>query len=234
MWNENDSSKFIDYGRYFVPGRQVQIETICGLIPPSDTSFTVWELGCGEGLLAEAILERFPSATVMGWDGSETMLAKARERLARFGDRFRTGTFRLADTDWRYANTQLRAVVSSLVVHHLNEQGKEELYEDMGALLEPKGVLVIADVIQPISFAGVRVAAQIWDDAVRDQALALDGNTDAYEFFVSDKWNIYRFPDPMDTPSTLFDNLAYMRAAGLKDVEVHWMMAGHAIFGGTK
>ncbi len=234
MWNENDSATFIDYGRYFVPGRAAQIKTICALIPPSDTPFTVWELGCGEGLLAEAILTQFPSATVLGLDGSETMLKKARERLARFGERFRTATFRLADHNWRYADTPLRAVVSSLVVHHLDEQGKAELYEDMAALLEPGGALVIADVVQPAGPAALEVAAQAWDEFVREQALALDGNTAAYDFFVTDKWNIYRYPDPIDTPSTLYDNLTYLRSAGLQGVDMYWMMAGHAVFGGYK
>lgn len=234
MWSEADSGKFIDYGRYFVPERAGQIETICGVIPASEAPFTIWELGCGEGLLAEALLTRFPTATVVGWDRSAAMLASAQERNARFGDRFRPASFSLAETDWRYANSQLRAVVSSLVIHHLDDRGKAELYEDMAALLEPGGVLVIADVIQPASAAARELAAHSWDELVREQALLLDGDTAAYEFFVADKWNIYRFPDPMDTPSTLYDNLTYLRSAGLRGVDVYWMMAGHAIFGGQK
>ena len=32
-WSEGDSTTFIDYGRYHVPERELQIATICGLLP---------------------------------------------------------------------------------------------------------------------------------------------------------------------------------------------------------
>ena len=32
-WSEDDSRHFIDYGAYFVPERETQIDTICSVIP---------------------------------------------------------------------------------------------------------------------------------------------------------------------------------------------------------
>ena len=57
-WGAQNSQTFIDYGRYFVPEREQQIETICVLIPPRNTPFNILELCCGEGLLARALLDR--------------------------------------------------------------------------------------------------------------------------------------------------------------------------------
>ena len=33
-WGEADSRHFIDQGRYYVPERELQIDSICALIPP--------------------------------------------------------------------------------------------------------------------------------------------------------------------------------------------------------
>ena len=49
----------------------------------------VLELGCGTGQIAALLLERHPSMRYVGVDLSPSMLAPARARLARFGDRAR-------------------------------------------------------------------------------------------------------------------------------------------------
>ena len=58
----------------------------------------------------------------------------------------------------------------------------------------------------------------------------------AYERFEELEWNLFREtePDPIDRPSPLFDQMKWLEEAGLTDVDVFWMKAGHAIFGGRK
>src|SRR5262245_43678588 len=84
-WNEENSQTFIDLGRYAVPEREWQIAAFCDLIAPPDGPFTIIELCCGEGLLAEALLERYSNATLHGYDGSPAMLNQTTEQLARLG-----------------------------------------------------------------------------------------------------------------------------------------------------
>src|SRR5690349_16269005 len=95
-WGDESSRTFLDQGRYFVPDRAAQIAAVSALVPPSDDPFEILELCPGAGLLAEALLERFPSCTVHGLDGSPVMLEHASARLARFGARFRPARFDLA------------------------------------------------------------------------------------------------------------------------------------------
>src|SRR5689334_25386760 len=99
-WSEDNSQTFIDRGRYFVPERETQIQIICDLIPAQEQPLHVLELCCGEGLLAQALLERYPNAQVHGLDGSPTMLDAARARLAAYGPRFTAAPFDLAAPDW--------------------------------------------------------------------------------------------------------------------------------------
>jgi trans-aconitate 2-methyltransferase len=44
---------------------------------PLDTAATVVDLGCGTGVMFEALRQRFPAARLVGVDSSEAMLAKA-------------------------------------------------------------------------------------------------------------------------------------------------------------
>jgi SAM-dependent methyltransferase len=234
-WDEESSQRFIDYGRYFVPERELQIRTICDLIPPCAGPFHVLELCSGEGLLAGALLERFPGCIVHGFDGSAAMLQESSRRLAQYGERFAPQQFDLHAREWREPSLwPLQAVVSSLAIHHLDAEEKQRLYADVYRLLSPGGVLLIADLMQPKSAAGTKVAARTWDEAVRRRALELDGNETAFDYFRREEWNYYEFPDAFDKPSPLFAHLKWLEQAGFRDVDAYWMKAGHAIYGGRK
>lgn len=234
-WNEETSRRFIDYGRYFVPQRERQIQMIGDLLACGERECQIVELCCGEGLLAEALLERFPQARLLGLDGSPEMLEHAQKRLKRFGERFRWRTFDLATVDWRKLDTPVDAVVSSLGIHHLDGEEKRVLFRDVYRMMGKGGVFVIADVVE-LGEPGRTLAAKIWDDEVRARALALDGNTEAFDLFERERWNMYRYPDPddIDKPSRLGEQLTWLEEAGFTDVDVFWMLAGHAIFGGRK
>lgn len=233
VWDEADSRGFIDFGRYFVPDREEQIETLLSLIPANPRR--VVELCCGEGLLAGAVLERFPGCAVHAFDGSAAMIEHAQQALARHGGRFEARRFDLGDRSWRDLSA-VDAVLSSLAVHHLDGAGKRELFRDMARALAPGGALLIADVVQPRTPAAAALAARAWDEAVRRRSLELAGDLGPYETFRNDRWNLYADPepDPADKPSTVVDQLRWLEEAGLAGVDVFWMKAGHAIFGGFR
>lgn len=235
-WDEDSSRTFLDYGRYFVPERERQIRTIVDLIPPPPAGGCVVELCSGEGLLSLALLERFPTCRVLALDGSAEMRRATGETCRGHAGRLTAAAFDIADRGWRRFPSPVHAVVSSLAVHHLDGPQKRTLYADMAAALAAGGALVIADIVRPPTQRGLDVAAEQWDDIVRARALALDGHLRAFEQFQQLRWNYFRDPDgdPIDKPSPLFDQLRWLEEAGLLDVDVHWLAAGHAIFGGHK
>ncbi len=182
-WSEETSRLFIDYGRYFVPERERQMRMMAALLSELDGPSLVLELCCGEGLLAEVLLDSFPIVTVHGLDGSVEMLQRARERLARFENRFQRRVFDLASADWRKPEFPVHAVVSSLAIHHLTGPQKQELFSDVYRMLVEGGVFVIADIVEHPGREGQRLAAEMWDEAARKRSMELDGNTEAFEFF---------------------------------------------------
>lgn len=235
-WSELDSQAFLDCGRYFVPRREEQVATVRALIPEHEGSFVALDLACGEGLLAEAILARFPLATVVGYDLSPAMLERAGRRLAAFGKRFQTRPFDLAASAWRQPDGAAHAIVSSLSIHHLDGAQKQALFHDLWRMLAPGGALIIVDVVLAATPEARALAADAWDAEVDRRARELDGSTAALDYFRREGWNMYRaeVPDDYDKPSTLTDQLRWLAEAGFTGVDSYWMYAGHAIFGGRK
>lgn len=182
------------------------------------------------------LLQELPGLSVVGMDGSQLMLERANERLSRFGNRFRLSSFNLADRAWRKLQQPAQAVISSLAIHHLDGAGKQALFADVYTMLAMEGAFIIADMIDPTTPPGRRVAADAWDEVVRQRSIELDGNIAGLDFFRREGWNTYHFldPDDIDHPSRLVDQLKWLEKAGFVDVDVHFMQAGHALFSGWK
>src|SRR5262249_40854334 len=142
--------------------------------------------------------------------------------------------FDLRERQWRQFPHPIAAVVSSLAIHHLSGPEKRTLFADIGSVLAPGGVFVIADIVEPAGSWSRRVAGQAWDDAVRQRSLDQDGTLDAFHKFQAVRWNLFTAPepDPYDKPSPLLEQTQWLKEAGFADVDVFWMLAGHAIFGG--
>jgi trans-aconitate methyltransferase len=234
VWSEENSAQFIELGRIYTPARDEIQQAILDLIPAErDEPFLAVELGVGAGWLSAAILERFPAARVLGLDGSPAMLRETEARLQPFAGHFETRPFQLEDRTWLgQLGGDVRCFVSSLVIHHLDAEGKRALYRDLRAQLVPGGAALIADLVAPRSEWERRYLARQWDAEVRRQSLAMTGALAAYQQFTDDHWNIYDYPDPMDIPSPLPDHLRWLAEAGFVGANVFWERAGHAVYGG--
>ena len=235
-WREDHSAVFIDYGRAFTPERERQQEIICGLIAAVTPCREVVELCCGSGDLAKLLLERLPEMHLKALDGSPRMLAETGETCARHADRLHLQPFDLAATDWRDLRPSPDAICSSLAVHHLDGTGKQRLFRDLFAALRPGGVFVLADLIRPASETGWRIAAQDWDRAVAARSQGLYGDDRARRRFEELRWNYFRWPadNGIDHPSTLAEHVVWLCAVGFEAVDVHWLLAGHALLSARK
>jgi tRNA (cmo5U34)-methyltransferase len=99
----------------------------------------ILELGVGTGLTSKRVLEAHPLAHLVGIDESEAMLAAADIagdlRVSRLEDPLPEGPFDL--------------VVSCLAVHHLDAEGKQDLFRRIAEVLRPGGRFVLTDVVVP-------------------------------------------------------------------------------------
>lgn len=231
-WTERDSAYFLDVGRFYVPQRERQAEIVAAMVPRLPHAGEVIDLCGGEGLLAEAILEAQPEATVLDLDGSAAMRAAAERRLARFGPRFGTAPCDLQSLAIPGGHS-LRGIVSSLALHHVEHSAKPALYRKLHDALAGGGALVVADLVRPAGPEAWELAAIGWDAAVRAADAASGSGGAVWRRFEEHRWNWFRFPDEVDHPALLADELDWLRAAGFSAVDVAWADCGHAIFGGT-
>lgn len=240
QWNEDDSRIFLELAEVFVPARSEQVTTLLQLLPARmDEAFTMVELAAGEGILARAFLEHFPHCHYIALDGSQAMRERMMRTLAHFGPRLEVLPFELAEQAWREQLPQpLRVVVSSLCVHHLSGDGKQHLFTDIAQRLEPGGALLLADIMEPATPHVAELYAQQYDELVYQQSISLRGNPEGFEQFQRLHWNYFRYDygdlTSGDQPSTLSDQLRWLRAAGFGQIDCFWLRAGHAIYGGFK
>lgn len=234
-WSEDDSQLYRKLAPVAVPGRAEQLAILLALLPfgPAD-SFHAVEIGAGEGLLSAALLTAFPRATVTALDGSASMRAQLRARLHPFGSRAGVEPFNLTGSGWYPHLQNADAALSSLCLHHLSGPEKQTLFAEIARRLTARGALLIADLVEPQHPAAQSLYAETWDRSVREQSLAQTGGHSLHEVFEQTAWNLYRYPDPVDKPSPLFHQLAWLRDAGFTAVDCFWMKAGHAIYGGYK
>jgi tRNA (cmo5U34)-methyltransferase len=235
-WREDHSAVFIGYGRAFTPERERQQEIICELIGSFTCARSVVELGCGSGDLAKLLLERLPNMRLRAFDGSPTMLAETRHVCAAYLDRLDVQRFDLAASDWRELQPPPDAICSSLAVHHLDGAQKQRLFRDLFAALGAGGLFVLADLIRPASAAGWQIAGEDWDRAVAARSQALHGDPRARRRFDELRWNYFRWPadNRGDQPSTVAEHIQWLSAAGFEAIDLHWLVAGHAILSARK
>ena len=234
-WTEEDSALYRELSAVAVPRREEQLAALVALLPfGRDEAFRVVELGCGEGVLAAAVLDAYPSASVVALDGSASMLGETATRLERFGERAQLGEFDLGSSDWRGRMAGAGAVVSSLALHHLPGDGKLRLFEDVARETSERAALLVVDVIEPARQEAWGYYADVYDMAAERKSREETGSGELYQRLVEEKWNFFRFPDPGELPSPLFDQLGWLREAGFAFVDCFWMLAGHAVYGGYK
>ena len=98
----------------------------------------VLDAGCGSGRVTELLVERLPTGAVVALDGSPSMIAEARRRLARFGDRVQ---YVVADLGRPLPlGSPVDAILSTATFHWVPDH--DALFRNLAAVIRPGGRLV--------------------------------------------------------------------------------------------
>lgn len=200
-----------------IPGHELFYAAALGLIPRNSTHIV--ELGAGSGLFSAMLLAAFRKAHLTLIDFSENMLALARERLSDNHSRI---SFMLADYTTAPLPSHADAIVSSLSIHHLEDERKRELLPHVFEALRPGGVFVNADHIAGPTPELEAIYQQRWLSEVR--ALG------ATEQQISD--SLYRQQEDRRTP--VAQQLSWMTEAGFENVDCWYKHSSFAVMSGTR
>ncbi len=206
--------------RQLIPCFDAFYGTAVDLLPfPPDAPIRVLDVGAGTGLLAEAVLRRFPRAALTLVDFSDEMLSRARDRFAGRPVRVEV---KVAD----YAHAPLGgpwdAVVSALSIHHLPDDGKRALLHRAVDALAPSGVRVDADNVLAEDPAVAARDRALWIEAVRAAGLPGDELAAALE------------RTKVDVLAPLAAHLGWLREAGFVEVDCAFKWHHFAVFSGRR
>lgn len=185
-----DPGRVAEYLSREIPHRAIAEEMLLEALPSRIER--ALDLGTGDGRLLAAIRDRYPDALAVGIDTSEPMLARA-------ADRFEADPlveFRTHDLAVPFADMgPLDAVVSGLAIHHLDDERKGELFEEIHTLLTPGGVFANLDLV---TSASSRLHERFRREIGRTQ------------------------DDPTDRLADLSDQMGWLRNAGFTEVDCHF------------
>jgi tRNA (cmo5U34)-methyltransferase len=162
----------------------------------------VLDLGAGTGLLASLVRRARPDAELTLTDGAAAMLDKARELLGE--DRT---SYLVADLTDGLPAGPWDAIVSSLAIHHLDDEGKRRLFARLHGALRPGGVFVNAEQVAGPTPAFTEAYAK-W----HEQRARAAGADDA-------DWTGAEQRMAYDRCSSVEDQLAWLRDAGFAEVD---------------
>lgn len=160
------------------------------------------DLGCGDGRLAAQVLAARPDVE------SVLVIDRSPPMLDRARTRFagdRRVEVRVGDLGAPLLLGEADVVVSGLAIHHLDDERKRSLYAEVATALRTGGV-----------FANLDVVASATDARHAAFLAAIDRPAD----------------DPEDRLAPVDDQLAWLRAAGLVEVDCLWRWRGFALLVG--
>lgn len=107
----------------------------------------VLDVGCGTGTLARQLAQADPALRIVGVDGDEDVLARARAKATRYGERARF-THGLAG-ELPLEDASVDVAIASLLLHHLAPAAKLQALSEIRRVLVSDGRLLIADWGEP-------------------------------------------------------------------------------------
>lgn len=179
-------------------------EAVLGRLPLEGDE-TVLDAGCGSGRVTELLADRLPDGRVLALDGSPAMVAAARERLARFGDRI---DYVVADlgSPLPIADGSLDAVLSTATFHWVPDH--DALFRHLAAATRAGGWLVaqcggvgnIASIQRVLATIGDGWVGAVHFETVLDTTRRLDaaGYVDI-ECWLSDEPTRFEPGEPFET-----------------------------------
>ena len=197
----------------------------------------VLDLGCGDGILGRAVLDRYPGAQALFVDFSESMLQAARDKFSAGPDRHSTVRFVqsdfssaawLADLD---GDPRFDLVVSGFAIHHQADARKRALYTEVLDLLAPGGVFVN---LEHVASSTPAVSA-LFDDYFVDHLYAFHSRSDGRRSWQEVAETYYSRPDKVENIlASVEQQCAWLREIGFQDVDCFFKVFELALFGGRK
>ncbi len=194
---------------------------VLDLIPAGRAdSFRVLDLGAGTGLLGAMVGRTFPRAKVTMVDFSEEMLDAAKSRLS--GEPEGCFAFRLMDYAREALPGEYEVVVSTLSIHHVEDDAKKRLFREVHRVLVDGGMFINGDQVLGSTPEIEAKYHETWLRQAREKGAGEDDIFSALRRMETDKC------------ATLESQVGWMREAGFAPIECRYENERFAVYSGRK
>ena len=146
IWQREDTVANYGLSRQGIPFVEAQFDLVDRVLRGHAANpATILDLGCGDGIAAQAIIDRFDVERAVLVDFSPPMLSLAGERFSSTEIDVNLISGDLLTTDWSSSVQALGPydlVISRYAIHHLPDSRKRLLYAEVFGLLRPGGWFV--------------------------------------------------------------------------------------------
>ncbi|HMR63885.1 MAG TPA: class I SAM-dependent methyltransferase [Anaerolineae bacterium] len=228
------AAKYLQGTRAAVPLAAEQIDVMLRVLAHSGKRIhRLLDLGCGDGILTQAVLDQYSQAEATLLDFSEPMIEAARERLGeQVRHRFIVADY--AEPAWLTTvadRAPFDAIVSGYSIHHQPDARKQALYAELFDLLSPGGFFInIEHVGSPTPWV-----ESLWDHAFIDSLYERGFRRDEFptreallEAHLSSDERAANLTTLVET------QCVWLRQIGFTDVDCYFKIFELAVFGGRR
>jgi tRNA (cmo5U34)-methyltransferase len=179
----------------------------------------VIDLGIGSGVTSAYILKNFPKAHVIGVDLFDEMLEEAKHRLGIFKERV---SFVKSDNSefLKSFENKVDAVVSAFCIHHLDEEGKKNLFSLIHNILFPGGKFIMIDLT---TFEDSYLKEQARQSTINN--MMVNVKEEKYRKEWIHHWNNINIPSSSDKMIRWMIDIGFSAETAFKNYEVALIVA---------
>ncbi len=211
------SKDYDKYRRQTIPYMDVYYDTVVELTSGREDP-RILDLGAGTGILTQMLHEKYPESNMTLLDISPEMIKLAKEKfndITTFS--YIEGDYLECDFDGMYD-----IIVSSLSIHHLEDDQKITLYKKIYDHLNSGGVFINADEVLGLT----RDTEAMYKDK--------DSTHLAVQDMPEEDKDVLRERRKLDKPATLLENIEWFNKIGYKNTDVFFKYYRYFVIYGEK
>lgn len=231
-WQREDTVASYGQSRPGIPFTDEQFDLMERVLRAHDVvPRRVLDLGCGDGIATQALVDRFDIEAATLVDFSEPMLALARARFASADFNLQIVHGDMLGNEWVPGVREMGpydVVVSRYAIHHLPHARKRTLYAEILAMLKPGGMFVNMEHVKSPTARYQAAFDQMLVDGIH--ALATDQQTK------EDVERAYRNRQDAETNilAPVEEQCQWLRDLGYVDVDCFFKALELAAFAGRR
>ena len=238
-WQESRMiDMFLSVMQQGLPQKELQFEVISRLIHAMDRPIEQFiDIACGDGIVGQWVLDLHPKSHGLFIDYSEPMLVEAQKRLAPYEDRTRVGYVDLRESEWvdgyHLLPQSQDLVISRYAIHHLTDENKQSLYQQIYELLAPSGMFINVEHVSSSTDWLNCISDDAFMDSIYEHAQKVDPACTRQQI-------VDRFSERMgevhdrDICATAEAQCDWLRKIGYADVDCYMKYFEFAVFGGRR